>query len=92
MGSSNTYYYSSPAGHVPTATGQHVNNTLAGPVYVSIGLVLPHHPTGHSVMGQAQSLQPGTTVSANTLGQARLLPQYFTTETLHDPTTGAYGY
>ncbi|GJT81196.1 ribonuclease H-like domain-containing protein [Tanacetum coccineum] len=92
MGSSNTYYYSSPAGHVLTATGQHVNNTPVGPVYVTIGSVLPHHPTGQSVMGQAQSLQPGTTVSANTLGQARLLPQAFTIGTLHDPTNGAYGY
>ncbi|GJS27466.1 ribonuclease H-like domain-containing protein [Tanacetum coccineum] len=44
------------------------------------------------VMGQAQSLQPGTTVSANTLGQARLLPQAFTIGTLYDPTNGAYGY
>ncbi|GKA73897.1 hypothetical protein Tco_0780199 [Tanacetum coccineum] len=41
-------------------------------------------------LGQAQSAQPTSSESTATPGQATLLPQAFTTGTLHDPSTSAW--
>ncbi|GJY24077.1 ribonuclease H-like domain-containing protein, partial [Tanacetum coccineum] len=45
---------------------------------------------GSPILGPAQPTQSIVTGPATTSGQATLLPQAFTTGTLHDPTTGAW--
>ncbi|GJS47268.1 ribonuclease H-like domain-containing protein [Tanacetum coccineum] len=73
-------------------------NTMATivPMTFHTGLSLPPkllQPTMHLLLGQTVSApyatQPNAPVVTNS-GQATLLPQAFTTGTLHDPTTGAW--